>query len=101
MILPISFSELASPVSQVVYVPGPHDPLRTMPFVAAMPPHPIFFPPQDFQLHAKLVAQIDYYFRYFVVVPSFFYHYLILFYFMTGNLNNYCTSCFHIAVMRI
>ncbi|XP_034683110.1 la-related protein 1C isoform X2 [Vitis riparia] len=54
--------ELASPVSQVVYVPAPHaDPLRTVPFVAPMP-HPMFFPPQDHQLHAKLVAQIDYYF---------------------------------------
>lgn len=59
---PILYQELASPVSQVVYVPAPHaDPLRTVPFVAPMP-HPMFFPPQDHQLHAKLVAQIDYYF---------------------------------------
>lgn len=59
-------------MSQVVYVPAPHaDPLRTVPFVAPMP-HPMFFPPQDHQLHAKLVAQIDYYFRYFIVVAIFF-----------------------------
>ncbi|CAN1226604.1 La-related protein 1C [Linum perenne] len=37
--------------------------LRGMPFVAApMPPHAVFFPTPDFQLHSKIVTQIDYYF---------------------------------------
>lgn len=51
------FSELAPPM---VYV----DSLRGMPIVAPIPPPAVFFPPPDPQLHAKIVNQIDYYFRY-------------------------------------
>ena len=44
----------------MVYV----DSLRGMPIVAPIPPPTVFFPPPDPQLHAKIVNQIDYYFRY-------------------------------------
>ncbi|XP_022751498.1 la-related protein 1C-like isoform X2 [Durio zibethinus] len=58
---PMGFPELAS---HVYLVPSPPpESLRGMPFVAPMPP--AFFPapePQDHQLHARIVNQIDYYF---------------------------------------
>ncbi|XVF62223.1 hypothetical protein PTKIN_Ptkin08bG0200100 [Pterospermum kingtungense] len=57
---PMGFPELAS---QVYYVPAPPESLRGVSFVAPMPP--VFFPapePQDHQLHARIVNQIDYYF---------------------------------------
>ncbi|KDP23970.1 hypothetical protein JCGZ_25358 [Jatropha curcas] len=58
---PIGFHELGSPV---YYVAGPPpDPLRGVPFVAApLPPHAMYFPAPDLQLHSKIVNQIDYYF---------------------------------------
>lgn len=58
---PIGYHELASPV---YYVAGPPpDPLRGVPFVAApIPPHAMYFPAPDLQLHSKIVNQIDYYF---------------------------------------
>ncbi|XP_022775452.1 la-related protein 1C-like [Durio zibethinus] len=57
---PMGFPELAS---HVYLVPAPPDSFRGVPFVPPMPP--VFFPapePQDHQLHAKIVNQIDYYF---------------------------------------
>ncbi|CAN0861330.1 La-related protein 1C [Linum grandiflorum] len=57
---PMGFPELASPMYYVAAPPPPN--LRGMPFVAPMPPHAVFFPAPDFQLHAKIVTQIDYYF---------------------------------------
>lgn len=64
----------------MVYV----DSLRGMPIVAPIPPA-VFFPPPDPQLHAKIVNQIDYYFRYLFAfclignVISFFFFCLFLF----------------------
>ncbi|CAN1226606.1 La-related protein 1B [Linum perenne] len=58
---PMPFAELPSPMYYVA-APPPQS-LRGMPFVAApMPPHAVFFPTPDFQLHSKIVTQIDYYF---------------------------------------
>lgn len=57
----IRFPELPP---QVVYVAPPPDSIRGMPFVAPIPPHAVFLPASDPQLHAKIVTQIDYYFRY-------------------------------------
>ncbi|CAN1184758.1 La-related protein 1C [Linum perenne] len=58
---PMGFPELASPMYYVAAPPPPN--MRGMPFVAApMPPHAVFFPAPDFQLHSKIVTQIDYYF---------------------------------------
>ncbi|XVE82439.1 hypothetical protein DITRI_Ditri16bG0005000 [Diplodiscus trichospermus] len=58
---PMGFHELPS---HVYLVPAPPpESLRGMQFVAPMPP--MFFPapePQDHQLHARIVNQIDYYF---------------------------------------
>jgi la-related protein 1 len=58
----IRFPELPP---QVVYVATPPpDSIRGMPFVAPIPPHAVFLPAPDPQLHTKIVTQIDYYFRY-------------------------------------
>ncbi|KAI4314722.1 hypothetical protein L6164_027602 [Bauhinia variegata] len=57
---PFGFPELAPPV---VYVAAPPpESLRTFPFLQPIPPHPMFFPTLDPQLHTKIVNQIDYYF---------------------------------------
>ncbi|XVF59829.1 hypothetical protein PTKIN_Ptkin07bG0306900 [Pterospermum kingtungense] len=59
---PMGFPELA-PHVYVVHATPPPESLRGMPFVAPIPP--MFFPapePQDHQLHARIVNQIDYYF---------------------------------------
>ncbi|CAI0392805.1 unnamed protein product [Linum tenue] len=59
---PMGFPELASPL---YYMTGPPPPqtLRGVPFVPGqIQPHAMFFPAPDFQLHSKIVAQIDYYF---------------------------------------
>ncbi|CAL1394362.1 unnamed protein product [Linum trigynum] len=59
---PMGFPELASPL---YYVTGPPPPqsLRGVPFVPGqIQPHAMFFPAPDFQLHSKIVTQIDYYF---------------------------------------
>lgn len=57
---PIGFPELPP---QVVYVATPPpDSIRGMPFVAPIPPHAVFLPAPDPQLHTKIVNQIDYYF---------------------------------------
>ncbi|KAK2991889.1 hypothetical protein RJ640_011578 [Escallonia rubra] len=57
---PMMYPEVASPL---IYLQGPTpEALRGVPFVAPMPPHAMFFPVPDPQLHAKLVTQIDYYF---------------------------------------
>ncbi|KAF7809624.1 la-related protein 1C [Senna tora] len=48
---------------QLLYVAAPPpDSLRGVPFVPPIPPHAMFFPAPDPQLHAKIVNQIDYYF---------------------------------------
>ncbi|CAN0861326.1 La-related protein 1C [Linum grandiflorum] len=58
---PMGFPELASPMYYVAAPPPPS--LRGMPFLPApMPPHAVFYPAPDFQLHSKIVIQIDYYF---------------------------------------
>ncbi|PWA75525.1 RNA-binding protein Lupus La [Artemisia annua] len=46
--------------SPVIYVPGPPDSLRAMPFVPPLPPQMYFA--VDPLLHANIVSQIDYYF---------------------------------------
>ncbi|XVE87474.1 hypothetical protein DITRI_Ditri18aG0120400 [Diplodiscus trichospermus] len=59
---PMVFPELASHV-YLVPAPPPPESLRGVQFAAPMPP--MFFPPpepQDYQLHARIVKQIDYYF---------------------------------------
>lgn len=58
---PMVYPDVASPV---IYVQGPPPPdsLRAMPIVAPIPPHAMFFPVPDPQLHVKIVNQIDYYF---------------------------------------
>ncbi|KAJ4967142.1 hypothetical protein NE237_018991 [Protea cynaroides] len=57
---PMGFPDMTSPV---YYVPAPHpDSLRSVPFIAHVPPPAIFFPAPDPQLRAMLVKQIDYYF---------------------------------------
>lgn len=54
----------------MIYVPAPHpDSFRGMPVVAQMPPHAMFFSMPD-QLRLKIMSQIDYYFRYLIVVCS-------------------------------
>lgn len=51
----------------MIYVPAPHpDSFRGMPVVAQMPPHAMYFIPD--QLRLKIMSQIDYYFRYLIVV---------------------------------
>ncbi|KAI4327773.1 hypothetical protein L6164_020197 [Bauhinia variegata] len=57
---PIGFPELVPPV---VYVATPPpESMRTVPFVPPIPPHAVYFPAPDPQLHTKIVNQIDYYF---------------------------------------
>lgn len=58
------FADVPSPV---IYVPGPPPPdsLRAMPFVPPLPPQMYFA--VDPLLHANLVSQIDYYFRYIIL----------------------------------
>lgn len=55
------FSEFASHVYYVAAAPP--EALRGVPFVAPIPPHAVFFPAPDPQLHSRIVTQIDYYFR--------------------------------------
>lgn len=57
---PIGFPEFASPVYYVAAAPP--EALRGVPFVAPIPPHAVFFPAPDPQLHSRIVTQIDYYF---------------------------------------
>uniref|UniRef100_A0A9I9CSW4 HTH La-type RNA-binding domain-containing protein n=2 Tax=Cucumis melo TaxID=3656 RepID=A0A9I9CSW4_CUCME len=57
---PIPFHEFVPPV---VYVAAPpQEALRSVPFVAPMPPNAVFFPASDPQLYARIVHQIEYYF---------------------------------------
>lgn len=64
-----SLMQLAEMPSPVFYVPGPHpDSLRPMPMV---PISSMFFPMPDPHLPSKIVNQIDYYFRYYLL--GFFY----------------------------
>ncbi|XP_050227895.1 la-related protein 1C-like [Mercurialis annua] len=54
---PLGFSEVATPM---YYLAGPHpDALRGVPFFTVPP---MYFHAPDLQLHAKLMAQIEYYF---------------------------------------
>ena len=55
----------------VVYVAAPpQEALRSVPFVAPMPPNAVFFPASDPQLYARIVHQIEYYFRCFMFFLS-------------------------------
>ncbi|XP_038881783.1 la-related protein 1C-like [Benincasa hispida] len=57
---PIPFHEFVPPV---VYVAAPpQEALRSVPFVAPIPPNAVFFPASDPQLYARIVHQIEYYF---------------------------------------